>query len=153
MSHIVSIKTRVTDSAALVAACGRLGLDPPVQGTASLFSAQATGLIVRLAGWRYPVVADTVSGELKFDNYNGDWGAQSELDRLLQAYAVEKTRIEARRELLAIMPAFVIEMLLDAWAAALGHPALVTPTVEGITGEPARTFLEWSQDHASEFQA
>ena len=97
MSHIVSIKTRVTDSAALAVACRRLGLDPPDQGTARLFFAEATGLIVRLPGWHYPVVADTASGELKFDNYNGEWGARSELDRLLQAYAVEKTRIEARR--------------------------------------------------------
>ena len=50
MSHIVSIKTRVTDPAALAAACRRLGLDPPVEGTATLFSGQATGLIVNLPG-------------------------------------------------------------------------------------------------------
>lgn len=37
MSHIVTIKTRVKDPAALAAACTRLGLDPPVQGTAKLF--------------------------------------------------------------------------------------------------------------------
>ena len=42
-------------------------------------------------------MADTATAELKFDNYNGTWGAQSELDKLLQGYAVEKTRIEARR--------------------------------------------------------
>jgi hypothetical protein len=34
---------------------------------------------------------------VRFDNYNGAWGAQAELDKLLQAYAVEKARIEARR--------------------------------------------------------
>ena len=43
-------------------------------------------------------MVDTASGEVKFDNYNGAWGSQSELDKLLQAYAVEKTRIEARRQ-------------------------------------------------------
>ena len=97
MSHIVTIRTRVTDAAALAAACRRLGLDEPVEGTAMLFSGQATGLVVNLPGWHYPVVADTTTAELKFDNYNGAWGEQSELNKLLQSYAVEKTRIEARR--------------------------------------------------------
>ncbi len=50
---------------------------------------------------------------------------------------------EARREWLRVMPAPVVNMLLDAWAAAIGQPALVTSTVEEITGTPARTFLEW----------
>src|SRR5262249_36638188 len=60
---------------------------------------------------------------------------------------------EARRELLTIMPIFVVNMLLDAWAAAIGQPALVTSTVAEITGAPARTFLEWATDHAAEFRA
>ena len=97
MSHIVSIKTKLTDAAALAAACGRLGLPQPTSGTAKLFSGQAAGQIVKLPGWTFPVVIDTASGEVKFDNYNGQWGKQSELDKLLQGYAVEKTRIEARR--------------------------------------------------------
>ncbi len=97
MSHIVTVKTRVTDPAALSAACRRLGLAEPIAGTATLFSAEATGLIIKLPGWHYPVVADTQSGEIKFDNYNEAWGKQSELDKLLQGYAVEKTKLEARR--------------------------------------------------------
>jgi uncharacterized protein YbjT (DUF2867 family) len=61
---------------------------------------------------------------------------------------------EARRELLAIIPAPpVIKMLLDAWAAATGRPAYVTSTVAEITGKPPRTFLEWATDNAREFQA
>jgi uncharacterized protein YbjT (DUF2867 family) len=59
---------------------------------------------------------------------------------------------EARRELLAIMPAFVVNMLLDAWAAAIGQPALMTSTVAEITGAPARTFRDWATDHAAEFR-
>ena len=58
---------------------------------------------------------------------------------------------EARRELLAIMPLPVINMLLDAWAAADGQPAVVTSTVEEITGTPARTFDKWATDHAVDF--
>ncbi len=59
---------------------------------------------------------------------------------------------EARSELLSIMPAFVIEMLLDAWAAATGQPAFVTSTVAEITGTPALTFFDWATAHAEEFR-
>ena len=65
----------------------------------------------------------------------------------------EITPDEARHELLTIMPLPVVNMLLNAWAAGAGQPALVTSTVEEITGSPARTFLEWASDHAAEFQA
>ena len=97
MSHIVSIKTRVTDAAALSAACRRLGLAEPVQGTAQVFFTAATGLLIALPGWTYPVVADLATGELQYDNYNGSWGDAAELDKLLQAYAVERAKAEARR--------------------------------------------------------
>jgi hypothetical protein len=97
MSHIVCIKTQIRDPLALAPACRRLGLGQPTEGTARLYSGQATGWIVQLPGWRYPVVANIQTGELQCDNYGGRWGEQSELNRLLQAYAVEKSRLEARR--------------------------------------------------------
>jgi hypothetical protein len=97
MSHIVNIQTQIRDPEALAAACRRLGLEEPVAGTATLFTSEATGLLVKLPGWHYPVVADLASGELRFDNYNGHWGAQAELDSLMQMYAVEKAKAEARR--------------------------------------------------------
>jgi hypothetical protein len=68
-----------------------------VQGTTELFSGQATGLAVELPDWTYPVVCDTTTGTVKFDNYNGKWGDQQHLARFLQAYACEKAKIEARR--------------------------------------------------------
>jgi hypothetical protein len=34
---------------------------------------------------------------VRYDNYNGRWGEQAQLDRFLQAYAVEKAKIEARK--------------------------------------------------------
>jgi hypothetical protein len=97
MSHIVTIKTEVRDAAAVRAACQRLGLPAPVQGTARLFSGEATGLTVELPGWQYPIVADTATGQLKFDNFNGRWGEQRHLDRFLQIYAAEKVKIESRK--------------------------------------------------------
>jgi uncharacterized protein YbjT (DUF2867 family) len=59
---------------------------------------------------------------------------------------------EARREALAQMPLVIVNMLLDAWAAAIGQPAFVTSTVAEITGAPARTFHDWAADHAAEFR-
>ena len=97
MSHIVTIVAEIRDPDAVAAACRRLGLPGPVHGTATLFEGQATGLLVKLPGWLYPVVCDTASGVVRFDNYNQQWGRQEQLDRLLQAYAVEKARIEAHR--------------------------------------------------------
>ena len=97
MSHIVTIATEVRDPDAVAAACRRLGLPEPAHGTATLFEGTATGLLVKLPGWLYPVVCDTATGSVRFDNYNQAWGRQEHLDRLLQAYAVERARIEARK--------------------------------------------------------
>jgi uncharacterized protein YbjT (DUF2867 family) len=60
---------------------------------------------------------------------------------------------EARRELLTIGPLVAVNMLLDAWAAALGQPAFVTSTVANITGAPARAFADWVTDYSAEFRA
>lgn len=98
MSHIVQIQTEIRDPSALVAACQRLKLPQPVRRTVQLFAAEATGLAVDLPGWRYPVVCETKTGRIHYDNYGGRWGEQKHLDRLAQSYAVEKARIEARRQ-------------------------------------------------------
>jgi uncharacterized protein YbjT (DUF2867 family) len=59
---------------------------------------------------------------------------------------------EARRELLRLGPLVAVNMLLDAWAAAIGQPAHVTSSVAEITGAPPHTFLDWATDNAAEFQ-
>ena len=97
MSHIVTINTEVRDAAAVCAACKRLTLPPPVQGTHRLFSGEVTGLAVELADWKYPAVCQLDTGQLQYDNYYGRWGKQKHLDSLLQMYAVEKAKIESRR--------------------------------------------------------
>ena len=97
MSHIVTIKTEIRDAAAVRAACRRLGLAEPTHGTVRLFSGEVTGLAVQLPDWTYPVVCDTESGRAKFDNFEGRWGDQKELDRFMQAYAIERAKLEARR--------------------------------------------------------
>src|SRR5437764_12985373 len=98
MSHVVTISTQIRDAEAVRAACRRLGLAEPVQGTERLYSSQVAGLALQLPGWRFPAVCQLDTGQVQFDNFNGNWGDQQELDRFLQAYAVEKTKIEARRK-------------------------------------------------------
>jgi hypothetical protein len=73
MSHIVTVQTKLHDPAAVAAACRRLGLPEPVRGTAKLFEGEATGLLVRLPEWLYPVVVDTVTGQARYDNFGGSW--------------------------------------------------------------------------------
>ena len=98
MSHIVTIETEVRDPAAIRAACERLRLPAPVEGAHTLFSGTVEGLAVELPCWRYPAVCNLQSGRIEFDNFQGHWGDRKELDRFLQAYAVEKARLEARRK-------------------------------------------------------
>jgi uncharacterized protein YbjT (DUF2867 family) len=58
---------------------------------------------------------------------------------------------DARREL--PFPAPAIDMLLAAWAAAIGQPALVTSTFSDVTGRSARTFRDWVTDNVAAFNA
>lgn len=97
MSHVVTIKCEIRDPAAVRAACQRLGIPQPVQGTHRLFTSSATGLAVVLPKWRYPAVCDVSTGQVHYDNFKGHWGDQATLHQFLQSYAVEKAKIEARR--------------------------------------------------------
>ena len=97
MSHVVQIHTQVRDPVAMEAACRRLAWPAPTYGATRLFSAEATGWRVQLPDWRYPVVCDTALGVIHYDNFEGRWGDPRHLQRYLQAYAVEKARLEARR--------------------------------------------------------
>jgi len=58
---------------------------------------------------------------------------------------------EWRRECLPVWPEPAVNMLLNAWSAAMGHPAIVTSAVSELTGFPARTFFDWAADHAAQF--
>ncbi len=98
MSHIVTIRTEIRDANAVCVGCNRLRLPQPAHGTHKLFSGEATGLGVQLPDWKYPLVCELSTGELKYDIYGGRWGKQQHLDSFLQSYAVEKSKIEARRQ-------------------------------------------------------
>jgi uncharacterized protein YbjT (DUF2867 family) len=61
----------------------------------------------------------------------------------------EITPDDARREL--GFPPAAMNMLLNAWSAAVGLPAYVTTTVAQVTGKGARTFAEWVANHEEAF--
>jgi uncharacterized protein YbjT (DUF2867 family) len=65
---------------------------------------------------------------------------------------VELSPVDSRRDLLAGWPSWAADMLLSAYGAAVNRPAVVTTTIEEITGKPARSFREWSIDHAADFR-
>ena len=89
----------------VAAACRRLNLPAPAQGTTRLFTGEATGLSVQLPGWQYPVVANLATGTLHYDNFAGRWGDAKHLNAFLQAYAAEKVKIESRKKGYAVTEA------------------------------------------------
>ena len=98
MSHIVSIATEVRDPVAIHTACRRLQLAEPVFGPTRLFRGEVTGWAVKLPDWRFPLVCDVAKRTLHYDNYGGRWGEPVQLSRFVQAYCVEKAKLEARRQ-------------------------------------------------------
>ncbi|MGR6918847.1 NAD(P)H-binding protein [[Actinomadura] parvosata] len=66
---------------------------------------------------------------------------------------IEETPGQARERLARHgVPAAVIDELLTLWAATDGVPATVSPTVERLTGLPARSFAQWAGEHADDFR-
>ncbi|GAA1942555.1 NAD(P)H-binding protein [Amycolatopsis minnesotensis] len=63
----------------------------------------------------------------------------------------ELTREQALARRAPWMPESVLAALLDASALAVGVPALLTNTVERITGHPARPFRAWAAAHLADF--
>lgn len=98
MSHIVSIEVEIRDLEAIRQATRRLQLPEPTYGEVQLFSESKIGWAIQLRDWRYPVVANLESGRLDYDNFEGRWGKQQELDQFLQRYAVERATIVARKQ-------------------------------------------------------
>jgi uncharacterized protein YbjT (DUF2867 family) len=58
---------------------------------------------------------------------------------------------EFRTETEGSWPRPAVDMLLAAWGATLGRPALVTSTVSGILGSAPRSFRQWVTDHPTAF--
>jgi uncharacterized protein YbjT (DUF2867 family) len=64
----------------------------------------------------------------------------------------ELTPEEARQQMGAFLPPFIVHRLLDMWAGMVEKPALATPTVDEVTGASPTTFKQWALDHAENFR-
>ena len=62
----------------------------------SKLSSEQAGSLLVLLGLDGAILAGNGPGQFQ-GSVNGAWGEQKELDKLLQMYAVEKARIEARK--------------------------------------------------------
>lgn len=95
MSHTVKVQqTKMTDREILLKSVAALGWEAPVQGRHTMYDRSVfEGLAIRLPGWKEPVVI-TTDGACHYDNFGGDWGAQIELDKLIQKYSAEKVAYE-----------------------------------------------------------
>ncbi|MCH8148979.1 MAG: hypothetical protein IH987_13535 [Planctomycetes bacterium] len=95
MSHTATVEVEIKDRTAFVKACTRLGVEFSLNDTVTLYDgSEITGMTVRLKGWSYPVVFK--DGKAHYDNYEGAWGEQSELDKFRQVYATEAAKRKAR---------------------------------------------------------
>lgn len=97
MSHTVTIRTQITDIHAINSACQRLKLPQPTTGEVKLFDRVAQGIGVQLDGWRFPLCIES-DGNLLYDHFQGFWGSPEKLDLFQQMYAVEKAKLEARKQ-------------------------------------------------------
>ena len=98
MSHIVKCKVEFKNETALTAAITALGLQNLGNKRHTLYDGSYNGIGVSLPGWDYPIVINIDEGSAKYDNYNGRWGKQIELDKLTQQYSIELTRQQAESE-------------------------------------------------------
>ncbi len=65
----------------------------------------------------------------------------------------ERPRRDARADLVEIFgDESFADRALDTWAGFVTQPERVTPTVQEVTGVPARSFRQWANDHADNFR-
>ena len=93
MSKTMNMTIDLNDRVALMSACERLNLRVE-EGTFQLFRTTEKGLGIFLEGWKFPAVLKA-DGSVAFDNYEGHWGDEKELNKLKAYYGVEKVKIES----------------------------------------------------------
>ena len=100
MSHTIKAGFKFTNEAALKAAAKHQGWQLKDRGTHKLFDGtkRENAFALSIPGWRHDVILDVDRGEALYDNYGGRWGDEQQLHKFLQAYAVEKVKLEARRQ-------------------------------------------------------
>lgn len=100
MSHTLKCEVAFKSPEDIAATCRELQLPLPTRGKVRLHDGKTLedAFAVQLPGWRHPVAIDAKTGEAFYDNYNGRWGEQSQLDRLKQHYAANVATRTAVRQ-------------------------------------------------------
>lgn len=99
MSHTATVQTQVRRPKMIQKAAKALGFSCSVGQFRQQFfqsKAESGDVAVTLPGWKYPVLFDTKTGEVKYDNYNGMWGDLQPLEKLMQEYALQVAEEEAQ---------------------------------------------------------
>ena len=97
MSHTTTIRTELRNLDILRTACTALRIPFTVgPQKVELFAGCATGdMSFKLPGWYYPAVVNSQTGEVKLDNYEGQWGNIEEFHKLSQEYSLQVAENEA----------------------------------------------------------
>ena len=98
MSHTTKVQVQFKDSKALRDACNALKI-PFQEGpfTVSFYDGQKHegNIKVTLPGWTYPVLFNSQTGDVAYDNYEGKWGDIRQLHNLVQEYALQVAEDQA----------------------------------------------------------
>lgn len=94
MSHTTALKSvQMTDKNIILKVAEKLKLKFLGEREFTMYDrTKQYGMGFQLDGWSQPLVIDTKTGNAAYDNYNGSWGAQDELDKMVQEYAAESNR-------------------------------------------------------------
>ncbi len=97
MSHTTALKSvEMRDESILLQVAEKLKLEHLDKREHTMYDqTKVTGHGFKLKGWSQPLVINTTTGQAAYDNFNGHWGGQVELDKLCQEYAAESNRRQA----------------------------------------------------------
>ena len=91
MSHTATVKTELRSRQMIQRAAKAMKLECSVGDFTQTFyqgTPQKGDVLVKLPGWSYPVLINTKTAEVHFDNFNGIWGEAARLDDLIQEYSL-----------------------------------------------------------------
>ena len=96
MSHIVEVKTKLTDKDCLKKALERLNVKYQEYKNFEFYDGTVkSGFGFKLPNWNYPIIIDE-NNQAFFDNYHGSWGDIKEFNEVKTYYGIEKMKKAAR---------------------------------------------------------
>lgn len=92
MSHCTTIDVKFKDINILKKVCKKLNLEFEENSYQRFYDGKIEyGTKIKLPNWNYPIIVKS-DGNVIYDNYEGNWGDEKEINKLKQHYAVEKTK-------------------------------------------------------------